>query len=85
MAKRSDAGGGGMSLPMPVVIGLIVVALGVVGFVGWKMFAPPPDPAAGMSPEQRRSEVQRRVQQTGQKIFMDRMMGNNSGLKGATK
>lgn len=70
---------------MPVVIGLIVVVLGVLGFVGWKMFAPPPDPAAGMSPEQQKAEIQRRVKQTGQQLIMDKITGNNSGLKGTTK
>jgi hypothetical protein len=74
------------AVPMSVVIGLIIVALGVVGFVGWKMFAPPPDPAAGMSPEQRQAAIQKRVQQTGQKMMMDKMMGNQKpGLTGATK
>lgn len=73
------------SVPTPVVIGLIVVLLGVLGFAGWKLFGPAPDPAAGMSAEQRQAEVQRRVQQTGQKVLMDRMMGNKPGLSGATK
>jgi hypothetical protein len=84
MAKKAVTGG--KTVPTPVVIGLIVVALGVVGFVGWKMFAPPPDPAAGMSPEQRQAAIQKRVQQTGQKMIMDKMMGNQKpGLTGATK
>jgi hypothetical protein len=74
------------SIPMPVVIGVIVVVLGVIGFVGWKMLAPPPDPAAGMSEEQRQAAIQERVQKTGQKILMDKMMGNQKpGLSGATK
>ena len=73
------------SVPTSVVIGLIVVILCVLGFAGWKLFGPSPDPAAGMSAEQRQAAVQRRVQQTGEKLLMDHMMGNKPGLSGATK
>jgi hypothetical protein len=85
MAKSARSEGRG-SIPLPVVIVIIVVVLGAVGFMGWKMFVPPPDPSAGMSVEQRQAAIQERVQKTGQKMLMDNMMGNQKpGLSGATK
>lgn len=85
MAAKTGAGQSA-SVPMPVVVGVIVVVLGAIGFAGWKLFAPPPDPAAGMTTEQKNAEIQRRVQQTGQKVFMERMLGNQKpGLTGTTK
>lgn len=73
------------SIPRPIAIGLIAVALAVSGMIGWKLLAPPPDPTAGMSEEQQKAEIQRRVRQTGQKILTDRLLGSKAGLSGATK
>jgi hypothetical protein len=74
------------SVPTLIVVGILIIVLGAIGFFEWKMFAPPPDPAAGMTTDQKNAEIQRRVQQTGQKVLMDRMMGNpKPGLSGVPK
>lgn len=34
---------------MPIIIGVLALVVIVLGVVAWKIFAPPPDPMAGMT------------------------------------
>ena len=44
---------GNREVSPPVLVGVLVVVVVVLGFIVWKVFAPPPEPMAGMSIQQK--------------------------------
>jgi hypothetical protein len=55
MAARSTQGR--RELPTAVPIAVLVIMLAIIGFIAYRQFAPPPDPVAGLTPEQQAQKM----------------------------
>jgi hypothetical protein len=46
-------GPGSKEVPPPVIVGVIVLVLGIIGFFLWRSMQPEPEAGAGMTPQQK--------------------------------
>lgn len=47
----------GKAVSMPVIVLALLIVIAVMGGVAWKLFAPPPEPMAGLTVDQKAEKI----------------------------